>query len=48
MIICVIYISFIVLGSQAGFFKSKYKDMINADEADPGAALGEPEPTPEA
>ncbi|XP_027145041.1 integrin alpha-M-like isoform X1 [Larimichthys crocea] len=32
---------------KAGFFKSKYNDMINADEADPGDD-GEPEQTPEA
>ncbi|KAG8009158.1 Integrin alpha-M, partial [Nibea albiflora] len=33
---------------KAGFFKSKYNDMINAHETDPGAPLGEHEQTPEA
>ena len=39
------YLTSFVLYSQAGFFKSKYKDMINeGGTADPGVEGGEPTP----
>lgn len=43
-----LYLTFFVLYSQAGFFKSKYKEMINDDAGEAGGQEADGDaPTPE-